>query len=257
MQPKLFHVYGPLFINSYGIAIAIGLIILVLQTSKDKTLKKYLNADQLYALIMLGICSGIVGGRALYLVTNWSDLTHWYEVFAVWQGGLSITGVILSVFISAWLYLSAHSIPLLPVTDRFAIYAPLAQAFGRLGCFIAGCCYGTFCQHSWAITYTHRDVFAPLYVPLHPTQLYSACILFCIFIFLLVLSRKCTIKTGQLTFLYLLFVGLERFIVDFWRGDRTFLATDVGGLSVHQLLSGGIVIMALIALIANKLIKKR
>ncbi len=256
MYPKLFHIYGPLFINSYGVAIAIGLLILVWRTSIDPILKKYLNADQLYTLIMLGICSGIIGGRALYLATNWHDLAHWYEAVALWQGGLSITGVIISVFISTCVYLRYYHIPLLQVTDRFAIYAPIAQACGRIGCFMAGCCYGTLCTQAWSITYTHQDVFAPLYLPLHPTQLYSAAFHMLIFLFLYGLAQKNT-KPGQLTFLYLLLAGLERFMLDFWRGDRTFFANECMGLSIHQLLSGGIVIMACIALIANKLYKRQ
>jgi phosphatidylglycerol---prolipoprotein diacylglyceryl transferase len=244
MHPKLLHIYGPLFINSYGVAIAIGLLLLVFLASKDSILKKYLTRDQLYALIMLGICSGIVGGRALYLATNWSDIQHWYEICAVWQGGLSITGVIISVLIFTCSYLWLHGIPLLTVTDRFAIYAPLAQACGRVGCFIAGCCYGTMCNQPWAITYTNQDVFAPLYLPLHPAQLYYY-------------AQKMGLKTGQLTFLYLMLAGLERFVVDFWRGDRAFFASDMYTLSIHQLLSGGIVIMACVALIVNQLYKQR
>lgn len=257
MHPKLFHIYGSLFINSYGVAIAVGLLILVWRTSCDRALKKYLSADQYYELIMLGICSGVIGGRALYLATNWDDLNHWSEFFAIWQGGLSILGVILSVFITSCAYLRLHGIPLFKVTDRFAIYAPLVQAFGRIGCFVAGCCYGTLCNQPWAVTYTHHDVFAPLYVPLHPTQLYSALLFFLIFIFLYCIAKSKKLETGELTFLYLLLAGLERFLLDFWRGDRTFFAAELSGLSVHQLLSGGIVIMALLALIVNKLVKQR
>ncbi len=253
MDPKLLHIYGPLYINSYGVAIAIGLLLLVYLASKDTILKKLLSSDELYTLIMLGICSGVVGGRLLYLATNWHDLSYWYEIFAVWQGGLSITGVILGVLITTCCYLWTHVIPLLAVTDRFAVYAPLAQTFGRIGCFIAGCCYGTVCNKAWAVTYTHQNVFAPLYLPLHPAQLYSALILFGIFIFLYCYAQKRKLKTGQLTFLYLMFAGAERFVVDFWRGDRTFFVTDTWGLSVHQLLSGGIVVIACIALIVNQL----
>jgi prolipoprotein diacylglyceryltransferase len=71
------------------------------------------------------------------------------------------------------------------------------------------------------------------------------------------IAKSEKLKTGDLTFLYLLLAGLERFVVDFWRGDRTFFAAELAGLSVHQLLSGGIVIMALLALIVNKLVKRR
>lgn len=257
MYPKLLHIYGPLYINSYGVAIALGLLLLIWRASKDRTLKRFLTTDQLYNLIMLGIFSGIIGGRALYLATNWHDLNHWYEIFAVWQGGLSITGVIISVLATSGAYLWAQGIPLFAISDRFAIYAPLAQSFGRVGCFIAGCCYGTICNHAWAVTYTNNDVFAPLYVPLHPAQLYSACILFGIFIFLYCFAQKSNLKTGQLTLLYLILVGTERFVVDFWRGDRTFLSSDIFGLSVHQLLSGGIVIIACMALIVNQLCNSR
>lgn len=244
MYPKLFHIYGPLYINSYGVAIALGLLVLVWLVGKDTVLKKYLSANKLHNLFLLGLVSGVVGGRVLYLINNWYELEHWYDVFAVWNGGLSITGVIIGALISGIIYLRKHNIAVLRVTDRFAIYAPLAQAFGRIGCFIAGCCHGTVCQLPWSITYTDHDAFAPLYVPLHPTQLYSATALLGIFLLLRYKAHKHNMAPGQLTALYLLLISAQRFIIDFWRGDRLFFESNMFGLSVHQWLSGGIVIGA-------------
>lgn len=246
MYPKLLHLYGPLYINSYGVAIAIGLLLLVWLAGRDKQLAKYITKEQLHNVIMLGIVAGLIGGRVVDVLNNWHELAHWLDAFAVWQGGLSITGTIIGVVISTLSYLWYHNIPILRVTDRGAIYAPLTQAFGRIGCFIAGCCYGVTSSTPLAVTYTHHDSFAPLYLPLHPTQLYSAAALFFIFFILYALGHTKKTSPGLLTMLYLVLVNLERFIIDFWRGDRLFFATNMFGLSVHQWLSGGIVIGVII-----------
>lgn len=249
MNAKLLHIYGPLFVNSYGVALAIGLLLLVWRAQKDPILKKILTSDQLYTILMLGIFSGVIGGRLLYLATNWQDLTYWHEALAVWQGGLSITGAIISILVSEYIYVRALDLSFFTIADRFALYAPLAQAFGRIGCFLAGCCHGTISSLPWAVMYTDKDSFAPLYVSLHPAQLYSAGVLLCVFLFLHWYSKRRTLKTGQLTLLYLTLVGTERFIIDFWRGDRSFTANNIYALSVHQLLSGGIVIIACTTLV--------
>jgi len=246
MYPKLLHLYGPLYINSYGVAVAIGLLLFIWLASRDTTLKQFVSQAQLHNGVLLGILSGVIGGRLLYVLNNWHELESWYDVVALWQGGLSITGTITGALISTLGYVWYHHIPVLPVTDRLAIYAPLAQAIGRIGCFIAGCCHGTVSHAAWSITYTHHDSFAPLYLPLHPTQLYSAAALLSIFCALYALGHIKKTSPGVLSMLYLILINSERFIIDFWRGDRIFFANNMLGLSVHQWLSGGIVIGVII-----------
>ncbi len=254
MYPKLLHIYGPLYINSYGVAIALGLALLMWFISKDSIAKRYLSIHQLHTILLLGIISGIVGGRSLYVINNWYELTSWYDIMAVWSGGLSILGTVVGVLASTFGYLWLHKIPILSTIDRFVIYVPLAQAMGRLGCFVAGCCHGTVTSMPWAVTYTSADSFAPRYLSLHPAQLYSAALLLIIFFILQFLGHKKQPIPGQLTAVYLLLIGAERFIIDFWRGDRMFFAANMLNLSVHQWLSGGIVI-GVIALYALRTLR--
>jgi phosphatidylglycerol:prolipoprotein diacylglycerol transferase len=107
---------------------------------------------------------------------------------------------------------------------------------------MAGCCYGCQSTVCWAVP--HEQVFV------HPTQLYSSIILFIVFIMML-LARPLLKNPGQLVMLYLILESGERFIVDFWRGDREFIASSGfwGILSVHQFIALAIGMVTLISMI--------
>jgi phosphatidylglycerol:prolipoprotein diacylglycerol transferase len=140
-----------------------------------------------------------------------------------------------------------HRIPLLPFLDLIATYAPLLQSIARLGCFFAGCCFGCVTQVPWATLYTDSASLAPTGMMLHPAQLYSAFGLLLVFIIMYFVARKkCTIP-GQQGALYLMLASGERFLTDFWRGDRETVnaLTQYGiALSFHQLLALGIIMIA-------------
>jgi phosphatidylglycerol:prolipoprotein diacylglycerol transferase len=95
----------------------------------------------------------------------------------------------------------------------------LAQAIGRMGCFMAGCCYGKPTEFPWAVTFKNPNTLAPMGVPLHPTQLYHSIanlIIFCILFFFI---RKRKQFNGQILCLYLCMYSIARFFLEFFRGD--------------------------------------
>jgi phosphatidylglycerol:prolipoprotein diacylglycerol transferase len=121
------------------------------------------------------------------------------------------------------------------VTDIFAPSIAIGHAFGRIGCFLAGCCYGEPCTLPWAVTFTDSRTLAPPGVPLHPTQLYSAIGLLLLFAFLLFLRKKKTFQ-GELFWTYLLCYSIGRFFLEFLRGDDR--GSVLGGLlSTTQAIS--------------------
>ena len=95
----------------------------------------------------------------------------------------------------------------------------LGQFIGRLGCFMAGCCFGRECHPPWAVTFNNPDTLAPVGVPVHPTQLYESFLALGVFFFLLWLRHRQTFP-GQMLGVYLLLAGVMRFIVEFFRGDE-------------------------------------
>lgn len=130
--------------------------------------------------------------------------------------------------------------------DLLAIYAPLAQSIARIGCFVAGCCYGAPSTLAWAV----QPAGAPFCMRLHPTQLYSSISLLLIFLFMRFVATQLCSKPGQLVTLYLILASMERFTVDFWRGDRVFFKyAPLSILSVHQWIALGIAVIALITFI--------
>jgi len=239
MSPVLLHIYGPFAIHSFGLMIAIGLIITLFFLEKDTKLQKLVSQNQLSTIIQMSLVSGITGGRIWFLITNPIEVSSWLDYFTVWNGGLSILGAIIGIIMTLSLYLNWNKIPILLLLDRLTLYAPFLQSISRLGCFFAGCCHGLPTNLPWGITYHHPDSLAPLDVMMHPTQIYSSISLMIIFITLYLFDKHHNSKPGQILTLYIMLTSIERFTVEFWRGDTIGSKTSgfMQFLSVQQILA--------------------
>ncbi|MDP3889206.1 MAG: prolipoprotein diacylglyceryl transferase [bacterium] len=255
MRRELIHICGPISIYSYGIAITLGVLIFMWLVQKHPLFKKLHLQDTFVDILIVGIVTGVIGGRLFYVLSE-PDVTLSLKNFiSFWEGGFSILGTILALVLILPIFLKKRGVPILPVLDLFSIYVPLLQSISRVGCFLAGCCYGIPSNLSWAITYTNSNTVAPLFIAMHPTQLYSVIILLIIFLTMFLLLQKIFKKPGQLTCIYLALASAERFIVDFWRADRTFFAKDIVPLgithrfSISQLIALGIFVIVCIVFI--------
>lgn len=224
MYPKLIHIYGPLELNSYNVSIILGLALFFFATFRHRTLENFISKTDFFSLCIESAIAGIIGARLLHVVSDWQAYHSLFDMISLWDGGLSILGALAGVFLYSLWTLHRKKLPIFAVYDIGALYIPLAQAMGRIGCFLVGCCYG--CQTSvvWGITYTHPQVLAPLNVSLHPTQLYSSLIFFGIFIVLYFFVAKRVTRSGELSMAYLMAMSFERWFVDFFRGDRIMLS---------------------------------
>lgn len=250
MQRELIHIYGPFSIYSYGLAIAIGLALIVWLMQRHPKFSRLNLHHHFTSIVSVGIISGLVGGRLLYTLSESDGATTLLDFLAYWQGGFSVLGCILGVTVTLPLWLRYCKIPVLPFLDLLAIYAPLLQGISRIGCFCAGCCYGLPTSLPWAVIYADQNSSAPLGVYIHPTQLYSAGILLCIFVLFYFILQYRLVKPGQLFSLYLVCASLERFVVDFWRADRTFFDNPSFAIfSINQWIALGIIAGADIAFI--------
>jgi len=239
MRPILLSLYGPIAIHSFGVMIALALIITFYLLDRDQPLQQLLGKNQLSNLFQISIVAGVVGGRIWFLCTNTEYIPSMTNVFAVWNGGLSILGAFIGIITTVSCYLYIHTISVLRVLDRLALYAPLTQAISRFGCFFAGCCYGIPTTMPWAIIYTDNDSLAPLHQALHPTQLYSSIMLTITFMLLVAFNHYKAKKPGQLLALYIMLMSTERFFIDFLRGDREFFEQSgiMTSLSIQQILA--------------------
>jgi phosphatidylglycerol:prolipoprotein diacylglycerol transferase len=206
--------------------------------------KKIISTDNLYDLIIKAGISGVLGGRILHIISEHHLYDNVYDMLKIYNGGLSLLGSVISVTGYIIYVIYTKKLSFSAVVDLLSIYAPGLIGISRLGCFLAGCCYGCSTHVPWAIMYTHSQCLAPLYTYIHPTQLYSFTLLVLASVILHYLYHY--LKKGQTFCISLAMISCERFLVDFVRGDRI----DIGyTLSFHQLLALSVCILSLSGLI--------
>lgn len=254
MHRTLIHLYGPFAINSFGLLIVVGLVVFSALVLSDPRRAKIISTDCYFNGLALAIFAGLVGGRSLYILTNWQSFSSWIQMLAIWHGGFSLLGALIACTLTLPAYLKKHSINIIAVFDLVATYAPLLQSISRIGCFFAGCCFGIPTTYNFSTIILGCPI--GLNNKLHPTQLYSSLALLSIFLLFYFILQKYLNKPGQLTCAYLFFMGLERFIIDFWRGDRELLPV-IPIVSVAQLLGATIALTGLTSFIFITFLKKR
>lgn len=254
MPGELLHICGPLSIQWYGVMILIGLLLFFFCALPNPLRKKYLTKQQFIDLISSGIIAGIIGGRLLNIVIEWEDYSF-DDIFKLWEGGFSILGTVITIAIYIPWYLSKKNIPIVPVLDLTGIYAPLLQSVSRIGCFLAGCCHGMLTHTAWGVVCHNPSVPKMLGQLVYPTQLYSAAALLCIFLIMRFFIYPHANKWGQLTSWYLIFIGLERFILDFWRAHQTGI--EHIPLTLYQLIALGIICVGSATLIFCSFIRPK
>ena len=131
--------------------------------------------------------------------------------------------------------------------DLTAPSMALAQGFGRIGCLLAGCCYGRPATSAFAITF-HNSAFAPNNIALVPTQIISSGLDFANAFVLLWLDRKKKCD-GQIMALYMMFYSAGRFVLEYFRGDLE--RGSVGVLSTSQFISIFTFILGVVIFVAR------
>lgn len=223
-------VLGPITLHGYGLMIAIGIFCALLMFEK-RTNAKGLDKNIVYHLGFLSLLSGFIGAKLLYCIIEFETIRDdpW---LALSGSGFVVYGGIISGIVSAIIYCKLKHVSFLSYFDLAAPSIALAQGFGRIGCFLAGCCYGRETNSAFGIVFNHSLV-APNGVKLIPTQLLSSAGDFMIAAILLLYARK-ERKQGRVGALYLLLYSVGRFVIEFFRNDdRGYM----GLLSTSQFLS--------------------
>jgi phosphatidylglycerol:prolipoprotein diacylglycerol transferase len=157
--------------------------------------------------------------------------------------------IIVSALVGLW-YVRKHQLPTWRIADVIAPGIALGHVVGRLGCFLAGCCYGHETDVPWAVTFTNplaqENVGTPLGIPLHPTQLYEAGAEAVILGLLLAFEHKGRAFAGRTFWGYMLVYGLSRFVIEMFRGDPRGMV--YGNISTSQFISLLIVPLSLVML---------
>ena len=234
MHPVLFSI-GPITIHTYGFFVALGLVIGISLGLRESHKVGY-ESQALMDTIFCVVLAGIIGSRVFYVVQNFSAYAaHPLDVFKLWEGGLVFYGALLGGLPVGWYFMKRYGYGFWTLFDSFAPSIAIGQAFGRLGCFSAGCCYGCRTDVPWAVTFTDPQSLAPQNIPLHPTQLYTAFALAVIFV-ILYSMRNNTRFTGQLMCVYLILHSMVRFCMEFLRNDDRLYWGGIP-ISVTQIIS--------------------
>jgi phosphatidylglycerol:prolipoprotein diacylglycerol transferase len=244
-----------LVLPSYGVLVAAGFL-LGLLVARLLARRTGLAPERISDLAIWTLLLGLVGSKlALILLDLPAYLREPKLLLASLRyAGVFYGGLIVGLLFVVW-YCRRHELPFGKVADVFAPAVALAHAFGRLGCFLAGCCFGKECALPWAVTFhneiAHETVGTPTGHPLHPVQLYEAGGNLLIFLALLWLFPRKRFD-GQVVVVYMILYAATRFLWEFFRDDaRGFL----GPLSTSQWLALAVGIASL-AFLARRTLRR-
>lgn len=231
MRSILFEVFG-LKIYGYGLMIAIGILAAMAIFTKRARVKGY-DEDSIFNMIIAAVICGIVGGKILYIVTEFKEIMKEPSIiFKDFGSGFVIYGAIMGGALAVYIYCKRKQWSMLEISDLIIPAVAIAQGFGRIGCFLAGCCYGAETTSPLSVVFPEEGL-APSGIHLHPTQLYSSVFDFLLGLFLLWYYKKNN-KRGRTLSLYLILYSIGRFFVEFIRDDPR---GTVGVLSTSQFIA--------------------
>lgn len=234
-----FSVFG-VYISCYSICVVIGLICAAPVVITGYT-KRGGDGTSIVLTLLVGMLGAAIGMHLMYGITN---ISHWnlllkaktaadfFRVFLAIFSGSVFYGGLLGGLLSGFIFARKLRLPMDLVCDCTAPAIALFHAFGRVGCFMAGCCFGIESEHG--ITFSNSQVEIANGVARVPVQLYEAAFELALFIVLAVLHRKDMLR-GKLLALYLIAYSAGRFVLEFLRGDdyRGFIL----GMSTSQFIS--------------------
>ncbi len=266
MFPTLFSL-GPLTIHSFGLMLACAFICAcaVLRRIGRGT---HRDSDYTSSLLVWCMVSGVAGARIAYVIEHWSaqfkDTPG--AIIRIDQGGLMFYGGLIGALLALAIFARVHKEKTLDIFDFVAVALPLGQTFGRIGCFLNGCCHGRICHGFPGVTFPHfsgpwQEQFQAGLItraterslPVLPSQLFEA--VGCALIFLLLLKLYRFNRRGLVTGVYLACYGALRFCIEFTRGDERislgeFPCAPVQWLAAHNALPSPIAALSIGQLIS-------
>lgn len=235
MHPILFEV-GSITVYTYGFCIAVGALLGFAYMYWQGKKQYGITFDQSNNLFIFLVLAGVIGGKLFMIFEDPGLYLSNPKKLFTGSGFVFYGSLLTAVPIMLW-YFKKIKVPVLGMLDVMAAVTCIVHGFGRIGCFMAGCCYGLPTDNFLSVIFTSPVCQAePLHTPLHPTQLYEATFIFTILIALLILKNKKQFD-GQLFLIYLMVYAMGRSILELFRGDieRGFLIENI--LSNSQFIS--------------------
>lgn len=241
---------GPFSLRWYGLmyvlGIAVGLAI-VLPYARARGL----TSEQVWNIFWGVAIAALIGGRLYYVLQNdpGSYLQHPGDIFAFWQGGMAFFGAIFLGVPVLLLLARQQGVPWGVALDCVAVFAPLAQAIGRIGNIINGDIYGYPSTLPWAVQYTNPHSFAPLNTPVQPAAAYE--LLFSLALFLVLWPLRFRLRpAGMLFILYLSIYCVGQFFLFIWRDN------DIVAFNLKQAQITAVAVQALLVIGAYLILQR-
>lgn len=233
MRPVLFQI-GPFPVYSFGLMVASGVLLSLYLMTRKARRTGFPSGDGAFDMIFVAVLAGFAGARLYYVLQNFS----WYasrplDILKLWEGGLIFYGGFLASTAALFLWLRSKNIPPGKGLDFLAPYVALSHAFGRIGCFLNGCCFGKTCSLPWALSFPESAG------PVHPTQIYEAVFDLALF-FLLSRQYDRKHKDGEIAVLYFVVYAAGRFVIEGLRENPM-----IGFLTINQWISGAVFAVSL------------
>ena len=248
MRIVLFELFG-IQIKSYGLMSARGIIVAAsLFINKGK--KRGYDEDSLLNLIICAVIGGILGGKGLFIITEIKDIIKEPSILLNFGYGFVVYGAIGGGALAMYLYCRRKKWNLIEMLDITVPGLAIAQGFGRIGCFLAGCCYGAQTDLPIGVVFPQGSL-APAGIHVHPTQIYSSVFDFILGFLLLYYGKKKRVN-GKVVGMYLMIYSIGRFCVEFLRNDPR---GSVGVLSTSQFIAIFTLVLGIIIFNINKFFK--
>lgn len=257
MKIEMFRI-GNIPIYSYGLMIAIGLLV-ALFVGQYRFKKHKLDDEIVFDLILICAVTGFLGAKLLYVIVEFDKFME-NPMSVLGSAGFVVYGGIITGVLAGYIYTRVKKLNFMEIFDCVMPEVALVQAFGRVGCFMAGCCYGKETDSFLGVVFPENSL-ARAGVKLLPTQLFSAAGDLLIAILLIVLadfvyknvkkqdSNKFGHVQGDIGCTYMILYGGGRFLMEFLRDD---VRGEVGSLSTSQFISIFIVALGIGLIIFNR-----
>jgi len=228
-----FHL-GSLAIHWYGIMVAIAFLV-GLWTATRRAPRENIPAERIADIVLWLMVGAILGARIVYVTTYWKDEfanQPLSEIFMIQHGGLVYYGGLMGAILAGFVYIRWKKLPVWKVADVLAPSIALGNFFGRVGCFLNGCCYGHPTRLPWGVQFPNQSYAwfqqnqqglpgvgpnTPS-LPVHPTEIYDAVNNVLLYLLLAWLFRHKKFD-GQVFATYLVGYAVTRTFMEYFRGD--------------------------------------
>ena len=230
----------------YALCITSGLLLALLYAHFNA--KRFMvDEDKLINCFIVGVITAIVGARLYYVAFSWEEFaSNPMRIFNFRDGGIAIYGAIIGALLGGLITAKIQKMKLLPLLDLTMIGFLIGQSVGRWGNFMNQEAFG--CETDSLFRMVSEGTGG---VAVHPCFLYESVWCALGVLLLHIFSKKYQKYFGQVTFLYMVWYGLERAVVEGLRTDSLYLPFTIGDYQprVSQLLSVAIVIAGVVLLI--------